>query len=175
MCPPSRAGPEWSRGVSLRIWLGQDKGSWAWRAWISISHDWGVFSAWARETTPCETGVWRKKSPLKKLKCQSFNFPAPVFFSPTQYLSGPLKRDCSRRTTPNSKCRHCAKRNKKKKAGTYSSFKLIALSRFSTEGADTGKTAPLRKIINRAVGEIHSATAEAEIGTSRAHRKVMFN
>lgn len=36
-------GPERSRGVSLRIWLGQGEGSWAWRAWISISYDGGVF------------------------------------------------------------------------------------------------------------------------------------
>lgn len=98
-------------GVSLRIWLGHDEGSWAWRTWISISYDGSVFCrAW--ETMPYETGL--KKSNLKKLECWLFNFLAPVFFLPTQYLPLTFKRDCSRSTTPNSKCRHCVKCNKRR-------------------------------------------------------------
>lgn len=98
MCPISWLGPERSRGVSLRIGLGQGEGSWSSCCVGKQSLNQHLLCRRcfpAGLGKPChmrQGGLKQKKGKLKRLKCWLFNFLAPVFFSPTQYLPLTFKR-----------------------------------------------------------------------------------
>ena len=104
-------GPERSRGVSLRIRLGQGEGSWGSESLNQHLCMMEVFFLQGSGKPRHMRRVWKKKQP-KEVEMLIVQLPCTCIFSPTQYLPPTFKGDRSHCTPPYSKCRHCVKCNK---------------------------------------------------------------